>query len=915
MIAELIARIRSLWRGTIQTRRVDAELQEEFRHHIELRAADLVRAGMSGADAARKARAEFGSTEGYVEKVRSARGLGWFDEMRFSWVDLKLGGRMLVKYPVLTIVAGISMAFAIWVGAGTFEAIRQLVFPSIPLPESDRIVVLQNWDASANRPELRATHDFVAWQDGLESVHDLAAYRTATRNLMITEGLAEPVYAAEMTASAFRVLRVPPLLGRTLVEADEGPGAPLVAVIGYDLWQSRFGGDSAVVGRTVRITGAPTTVVGVMPKGFAFPRTQELWAPLRIDVSGNDRRQGMTIQIFGRLAPGATLEQARTELANLGRIAAGDFPSTHEHLRPRLFTFAESVRLFEGPGEPVALLTGNVFVMLLLVLVCANVGLLMFARAATRETEIVVRSALGASRRRIVMQLFAEALVLGSIAAVVGLTAAGWGVRWALDLMRGELADGSGNFAFWIDGKLSPLTFLYTALLTLLAAAIAGVLPGLKITRNLGDRLKHATAGAGAGGTQFGGLWTVVIVLQLAVTMGFPVVTFFVRKGAVRMETQPLPFPVDQYLSARLDMERFSPEPGADTSAAAFQLRYANAARKLEERLEADPAVAGVVFAEHLPRQFHPNHQIEVDQGAVAPLDERGHRLASAHVDPDYLDVLGVSMLSGRWFYASEARSDARVVVVNKAFVDRLLEGRNPIGRRIRYVSGSAPETQPWYEIVGVAPDMGTNSGWGPAGIYHPLVRSVDGHAAAPSVGPAPVYPLNVAIRLRGDPTAFAPRLHAIATDVDARLRLAEVMPLRDVVNAEVAFTMFWVRMTMAFSAIVVLLSLVAIYAVMSFAVSRRTREIGVRVALGATPRRIVRAVFAQPLRQLGMGLLAGTALVAFMTGMLKGRMPSADQFLFLGGYTALVTAVYLVACIVPTRRALAVQPTEALRE
>jgi putative ABC transport system permease protein len=535
MIPELIARIQSLWRGTLQTRRVNAELQEEFRHHIELRAADHVRAGMSAAAAARKARAEFGSTEDHVEKARSARGLAWFDEMRISWIDLKLGGRMIVKYPVLTIVGGISMAFAIWVGAGTFEGIRQLVFPSIPLPESDKIVVLQNWDASANRPEFRATHDFMAWRGALRSVHDLGAYRTVTRNLEATEGLAEPVFTAEMTASAFRVLRVPPLLGRTLVEADERPDAPLVAVLGYDLWQSRFGGDSAVIGRMVRITGAPATVVGIMPKRFAFPRTQELWAPLRIDVSAYDPRQGMTIRIFGRLAPGATLEQARTELANHGKIAASDLPRTHEHLRPQLFTFAESVQLFEGPGESVALLAGNVFVVMLLVLVCANVGLLMFARAATRETEIVVRSALGASRRRIVMQLFAEALVLGSIAAVVGLTAAGWGIRWGLDLMRGELTDASGNFAFWIDGKLSPLTFLYTALLTLLAAAIAGVLPGLLITRNLGDRLKRATPGAGS--TQLGGIWTAVIVLQLAVTMGFPVVTFFVRKDAVRIET------------------------------------------------------------------------------------------------------------------------------------------------------------------------------------------------------------------------------------------------------------------------------------------------------------------------------------------------------------------------------------------
>jgi predicted permease len=898
MISRLMAMVRSLWRGVVRTRQVDADLNEEFRLHIELRAADLVRAGLTPAEAARKARAEFGSTEYHVERARNARGLAWFDGMRFSWLDLKLGLRMLVKYPGLTIVGGLSMAFAIWVGAGTFEAIRQLVYPAIPLPDAARIVVLQNWDAAANRPELRATHDFVAWRGSVQSVQHLGAYRTVTRNLMIPGGLAEPVYTAEASAAAFRVLRVPPLLGRTLVESDEQANAPLVAVIGFDLWQRRFNGDSGVVGRTVRLTGAPATIVGVMPDGFAFPRTQELWVPLRIDVSGYDRRQGMAIQIVGRLAPGASLEQARTELTNLGRIAAGDFPQTHQHLRPQLFTFAESVRAINGPGGAMTLLTGNIFVVMLLVLVCANVGLLMFARAATRETEVVVRAALGASRRRIVMQVFAEALVLGGVAAVVGLAAAGWGVRWGLDHMRAELTDGSGNWPFWIDGTLSPLTFVYSALLTLLAAVIAGILPGLKITRNLGNRLKRTSAGAG--GTQFGGVWTAVIVLQLAVTMGFPVATFFVRRGTVQLETQPVPFPVEEYLSVRVNMEQLSNQPGADTGAAVFQARYAAALRKLEARLESEPGVAGVVFAQHLPRQYHPNNQVEVDVGAVAPQDERGHRVGSSKVDPEFLDVLGVSMVSGRWFTSSEASPEARVAVVNQAFVNRVMGGKNPIGRHIRYVWDPGP--QQWFEIIGVAPDVGIRSGWGPAGIYHPLVR-------------ASTYPLNAAIHVRGDPKVFAPRLRAIATDVDVTLHLTDLMPLKDVVNGEVRLNAFWVRLTTIVSAMILVLSLVSIYAVMSFAVSRRTREIGVRTALGGRPWRIVRAVFKQPLRQLGLGLLAGTLLVWVLQGGTDNGWPSATELITLGAYTLLMTVVCLVACVVPTWRALAVQPTEALRD
>lgn len=228
--------------------------------------------------------------------------------------------------------------------------------------------------------------------------------------------------------------------------------------------------------------------------------------------------------------------------------------------------------------------------------------------------------------------------------------------------------------------------------------------------------------------------------------------------------------------------------------------------------------------------------------------------------------------------------------------------GKNPIGRRLRYVSQSNPEKQPWVEIIGVAPDVGIKSGWGPAGIYHPLVRES-------------MYPLNVAIHLRHDPTVFAPRLRAIATDVDVTLHLKDLVPLKDVEQADVEFHGFWVRMTTIVSAMILVFSLVSIYAVMSFAFSRKTREIGVRVALGGTPWRIVTAVFAHPLRQLGMGLLAGTVLVWVLQGGTDNGWPSVKELLTLGAYTTLMTAVFLIACVVPTWRALAVQPTEALRD
>jgi putative ABC transport system permease protein len=849
---------------------------------------------LSPEEAARRARVEFGAAEYHGERARQARGLGPFDQLRFSWLDLKLGGRMLVKYPVLTIVGGFAMAFGIWVGAGAFEIVRQFVYPSIPLPESDRIVVLQNWDAAASRLELRSTQDYLGWRQSVATVDDIGALRTIARNLVVTEGSAEPATVAEMSAATFRALRVAPLMGRAIVESDEAPDAPLVAVIGFDLWHRRFQGDANILGRVIKIGGAPTTIVGVMPDGFAFPRSHEMWTPLRIDPT-TPISQGIALRVVGRLAEGATLKQARAELTKLGRVAAADYPETHQHLRPQVITFGESVNTVAGADNEI--FYGHLFGMMLLTLVFANVGLLMFARAATRETEIVVRSALGASRGRIVMQLFAEALVLGTAAAVVGLTAAAWGLDWALWSFRGEIVDANGNYPFWVTGTLSPLTVAYTALLTIVAAVIAGVMPGLKVTRGLSDRLKRTTAGGG--GVSFGGLWTAVIVIQIAITMAFPVVTSMLRRDARTLENPTLPFAIDRFLAVRVAMERTAP---GDTSAAAFQSRFVAAVAKLEDRLVADPGVEALAFAQLLPRQYHTNHEIEVDEGAVAPPDERGHNIGTVDVEPTYFDVLGISMLSGRGFNSGDLASDARVAIVDKPFVDRVLGGKNPVGRRLRYPSGGSSRRAAdtlWYEIVGMAPDVGIKSGWGSGGVYHPLQR-------------ASQYPVQIAVRVRGRPADFAPRLRAIATDADATLQLSGLMPIRDLANNDISFAQLWVRLTTIFSMIGLTLSLVAIYAVMSYTVSRRTREIGVRVALGASPRRVFGAVFAQPLRQVGLGLLGGAGLVTLMFGETR------TGWSFPGVAVTMVTSGMAIACalacIVPTRRALAVQPMDALR-
>ena len=902
VVSGLIARVRSLWRAVQRRSQLESEMNEEFRAHVELRASDLVRAGLTRSEALRQARREFGSTERYKEEARASRGLRHVDGLRFSWLDFKLGLRMLGKYPGLTIVGGFALAFAIWGGAGAFEFINRLVYPRLPLPDGDRIVMLRNWNLEANRPVSRVLHDFLTWRAELRSVEQIGAAQLMERNLILAGAEGAAVEVAEITASAFALTRVRPLLGRTLIESDEQASAPAVLLIGYELWQTRFGGDANVLGRTVRLGATQATVVGVMPKGYGFPVAQQLWVPLRESALEYERLRGPSLIVFGRLAEGVTMEQAQAELAALGRRTSADFPQTHQHLRPQVQPYAK-VWLNLSLSDVIGVMSFNLIGLFLLVLICANVALLMFARAATRESEIIVRNALGASRGRIVLQLFTEALVLCGLAALLGLATASLGLRWALGVFEAELMDSGTRLPFWMTSGLSPATVLYALLLVFLAAALAGVLPALKITRGLSARLKQVTAGGG--GLHFGGIWTAVIVAQVAVTVAFPAVAFFVRKDTLAMKERDPGFADEAFLSARLEQDRDARITVSEESYEVYQQRFASTVVELEERLRADPAVLGVTFGRRLPRMYHEWNQIEVDAGAVEPPDARGHRVGKATIGIDYFDVLGTPILSGRQFHSGDLAADARVVIVSQPFVDRVLGGRNPIGRRIRYLASESDRTPridgEWYEIVGVAPDLGMTSGYGSAGVYHPLARGAE-------------YPIFIAIHLRGQPAAFAPRLRELALAIDPTLRLNLVRPLNEVINTDLKVYSFWFKLTVAVCAIALLLSLTGIYAVMSFTVARRTREIGIRVALGADARRIARAIFWRPIAQVGIGIVLGSAFVALMVVAIAGGLPSARQVSLVTLYGVLMMAVCMLACVVPTRRALSVQPTDALK-
>jgi putative ABC transport system permease protein len=372
---------------------------------------------------------------------------------------------------------------------------------------------------------------------------------------------------------------------------------------------------------------------------------------------------------------------------------------------------------------------------------------------------------------------------------------------------------------------------------------------------------------------------------------------------------RPVAFAAEQYLSARLEMDREAATTSASTSEDAFLAHVHTTDEELARRVLSDPAVAGVTFASNVPRHYHQWNQVEMDEGAVAPRDTvRGHRVSKAFIAPAYFEVLGTHLLAGRAFRSGDLASGAHAVIVNQAFVEEVLGGKNAIGHRVRYVANEQnrePSTKeaPWYEIVGVAPDLGTTSGYGEAGIYHPL-------------SPDSALSIYMLVHVKGDPAAFAPRLQRLATEVDPALRLQEILPLDRVDDSAQQFYDFWLTLVALLTLVTLIVAWAGIYAVMSFTVARRTREIGIRVALGGSRRSVILAIFRRPLVQVTLGAALGVVfmLALWITLSDPGYGPTAAGVAQIVGFAVVMLGVCLLACIVPTRRALAVEPMEALR-
>ena len=814
-----------------------------------------------------------------------------------SWLDWKLGARMLLKYPALTIIGGLSLAAAIAIGAVGIEVAGELLYKRLPFPEGGRIVRLETQDAAASRGEPRVLHDFAIWRRSLKTVTELGAARVSARNVLTGEGRVESLRVAEITASAFPLTRVPPLLGRPLQPTDEMQGAEPVVVMGYDVWQRQFLRDPAIIGRVMDVGRTARTVVGVMPPGFGFPHDQQLWVPL--PVRDAPPRQGPAVQVFGRLADGASWQDAAAELDVVSARSAADQPATHAQLRTRVRAFAGRT-----PGDPLRLedLAVHAIVLLLLGAVSANVATLIFARTAMRESEMVVRHALGATRARVIAQIVTEGLVLALAAAVLGLVVAQTTVRYAWDRASQITGD---SLPFWVDLTLEPATIAYALLLALVAAALIGLLPALKAT---GASVHRGLQGiTSIGGTmKFGGIWSFIIGAQVACTLLFVPAAVGIFTNSLQNESRWPAFPSEHYLTLRLEMdnealagERGVPDDGQ------IGARRARAYEELAGRLREEPGVTQVTHGDRLPTMSPEWVAVEMEQDGAPPAHLNGNYeggFAMAAVGAGYHEAFGARIVAGRGLHAADAGTPNEPVVVNEAFMR--VVGRNPVGARVRTLQrGGERELGPWQEIVGVVTDLGLlfPADWGGAAYIYRAASAAE------------LDPVVVAVRVEGDAAPLAPRVAALARQVDAGLHLRDIVTLDDIVAQE---HMRMVGGSVVFGSVLLValvFSAAGLYALMAVAVARRTREIGIRRALGANPRHVLGSVFARAGRQLGGGIIAGNTIILLIAW--RADSLTADLLGMSVITSVIMAAVGVLACAAPARRALRVQPTEALRQ
>lgn len=812
---------------------------------------------------------------------------------------------MMLKYPGVSLVIVFALAIGIPVSLMPNHLLDAATGESPPFDEGEQVVGIIGF-GQGGRTDLRLG-DYELLRGRLTTFAWLgAAIPAVSVNIISGDGRSDGERGALMTASLFALARVPPVMGRVLLAADEVEGAPDVAVIGYDFWRSRLGGAPDVVGTTLRIAGVPTTIVGVMPEGFAMPSTEQIWLPLRHRSIDYGNGLGPAVWMYGRLADGVSFTRAGAELSAVSLQTVPGLRPNPIRAEPVAFSTVETPEP-QGGVMWLLLTIAQAVPVILLLIACGNAGILILARMATRLGEVAVRTALGASRARIVGQLFLEALLLALLATGLGLLT----INITLARLEPRL-----TLPFWFDLGITPAFVLKALGVSVLCAVVAGVLPAVRAT---GSTLQRTLQSAGTrGGTlRLGRVAGALIIIEVGLGMG----ALFAGGMTLRIfrpnpEENTRAADADRYLVASITIPQSGLGlPTAGQGDEQLRVRLAGLEEELGRRLASQPAVRQWAFSDQPPGEEADERWVRVE-GDGYPAGHRGLIGVATFVDPAFFAALDILPVRGRLFEARDVSHGPAVepaaVIVNMKFLERRgMHPQSAIGARIRFTGGRDSEPGPWKEIVGVVPNIEPSEDRvlldGTPVVFIPAT-------------PGTLNPMTLLIDLGNEPLAFAPRLRSLLAEADPTAILDDVYALDNLPDDGSIVLRVAVGAMTGLSFLAILLSTTALYALMSMTVAQRTQEVGIRLALGGTAGAVMLTVARRAPTQIALGVTLGAGVwVAVVSWALAGDAGELEQALAVWPYmlaaaAGVVTAIGLAASLAPTLRCVRMRPVEALR-
>ena len=880
-------------RSLFSKERVEREFDEELTDFLRMAAEEKTKQGMSPKDALRAVRLERGSLEIAKEVVRS--GGGWESFVETCWRDFRYGLRVLRKSPTFTLIALLTLTLGLGINCAIFTVVNAVLLRPLPYPNSERLVLVQRHFPEITFPTTTVTK-FLFWREHSRDFESMTAYGFAFSGVGVNlTGAGEPehLHSLRVSADFFRTLGVQPVLGRSFTEDEDRPGGPNAVVLSYALWQRRFGGDSGIVGRPIRLGGQLWTVVGIASKEFTFTPTADVWTPLRAQPNPND--QTNVCNVLGRLHPGASYAQVNQDVRAVGEELRREIPSLmapHETVAIRSYQDA----IVRDVRPALLLLLGAVGFVLLIA--CANLANLLLSRATARRKEMAVRLALGADRLRLTRQLLIESSLLSVAGGGLGLAAASGLLPLLLRLSPQDLPRLGEVRVDWHVWTFAFAVAFVTGIVFGLAPAVQGPKAELR------DAL-HESVGRASAGRATARLQRLLVIAEVALSGVLLIGAALLIQTFWRLRHESPGFDARDVLTAQmtLDDQRFS-----KTAAVA----------RLEDQaltgLESLPGVQAAATVSNLP--FEPgadmNFAIQENPSGGDPSGSTEWRA----ITPHYLQVMRIPVLRGRGLTDRDNASGAPVVLINQAVAERFFPGQDPLGQHV--VIGAGAEAMGLAdrvrEIVGI---VGNTKEFGvarpaPPTLFVPAARVQDGLTKLVNQA----MPLVWVVRTAGDPRLLAKTVQQSLQGVATQEAPDNFRTMEDVLSASIAQQRFNMLLLALFAGLALALGGVGLYGVLSYLVAQRTHEMGIRMALGASRREVLRLVVRNGLRMtligLGIGIVAALGLTRLLVGLLFGVKPT-DPLTF-GVVTALLCCVAFIASYIPARRATRVDPIVALR-